>query len=129
MAKQQQLANKYHTCTCPDALVAFNWMTTKIVDVDFEHSHKECPDGRILWVVSTCLKCKGKILHGKSFCSYHVTGDTLRVSAITSANQWIGNNRNFCKKVEMHFSSCVAINQIWKKYHPKIDQQVAESVL
>lgn len=118
MTKQQTLAAKYHSCTCPESLMAINWMTTKTVDVDFEDSNNQRHEARIVWVSSSCLKCKETILHGRTFCDFRITGPALREQAIVTANEWISGNRRFSRNAEINYSSRIAVYKIWKKYHP-----------
>lgn len=92
MSKQKELANKYHTCKCNDRLMAIDWESTALVEVDFEKANNIKPSGRLIWFVSSCRTCDGRILHGCSFCDYRVVGEELINKALKEAKRKVNNS-------------------------------------
>lgn len=116
MSKQTILATQHHTCTCPDNEIKFNWATTKVIDVDFEKPNKEAPNGRVLWALSSCSRCKGKILHGSSFCDYRTVGEKLLADAKHCAESWISSQRRVYSVYHEEGCFNTSIDKLWSRY-------------
>ena len=120
--KQLRLAREHHTCSCAFRRLVFDWATTTIIDADFENSNQpNLGEARILWVVTRCMKCDGRILHGASFTDYRVTGEALLDNAIEKAVLWIIGS---CEATGCKISSAAkriefekTLQKIWQLYH------------
>ncbi len=80
--KQIRLTKKFHTCTCDEHQYCIDWNSTELVDINFEFPEIAIPEGRTIWLISTCKTCRNKIIHGRQLCDPRITGKRLLIEAM-----------------------------------------------
>jgi len=107
--KQLRLAKKFHTCTCDEHTFVIDWNSTELVDINFEFPDQYIPEGRTMWMLSTCKKCRQKVLHGRQLCDPRITGKRLLTEAM-----WIGT-KNLPLRQQPGLAN--KIKMLWEEYN------------
>ncbi len=107
--KQLKLSRQFHTCTCDEHTFSIDWNTSEIVDIYFHSPERYIPEGRTMWLVSTCRSCRNKILHGHQLCDPRITGKRLLGEAIRSGTIYLPSR----KQAEIPHT----IKGIWENYN------------
>ncbi|WP_462325233.1 hypothetical protein [Desulfoplanes sp.] len=119
--KQIRLSKKYHTCICDEYSFCIDWNSTELVDINFDTPDVYIPEGRTMWLVSTCRNCRKKILHGRLLCDPRITGKRLIFEAMRTGTI----NLPYRQQINMAHK----IRQLWEEYNNTLYQHDIQACL
>ena len=107
--KQIRLTKKFHTCTCTEHEYVIDWNSTELIDINFELPELFIPEGRTIWMISTCKTCRQKIIHGRGLCDPRITGKRLLIEAMRVGMKNL--------PLRQHTTLASKIKTLWEEYN------------